>query len=175
MVCRLVVTSIARDHTVVVVVVLVVKHLTHSFLHSLSLHTTHTHTYIYICIYCIHYSHPGCDCPADFAGEHCEFSTAPVEAITGSGGGGGKGSTGVVIFAVVFAAVIVVVVGAMMYHRRYVHGKEMDTLDIKQTGTGSSEDGSTVVDSPKEGGAPVLDMGPEKDNEGNELQNVEII
>jgi hypothetical protein len=109
--------------------------------------------------------HEGCECDNGFTGEHCEIrSAANDEVISNSNNyrsGGKSGPSGVAVFFIVSGALVATVILALAYRRLSNQKEEIDFDD----------DG--VFDDTT--GPPVLDMGPEKDLEGNELENVEII
>jgi hypothetical protein len=70
--------------------------------------------------------------------------------------------SGIAIFFITFAAVVATATLALFYRRLRNQKEEIDFDDDDGMFEGSE-------------GPPVLDMGPEKDTEGNELENVEII
>lgn len=79
-----------------------------------------------------------------------------------------RSRAGTAIIYVVFSIVIVVLAGAIYYYRKSsLKSKDGADLDLKPATTTSSDD--------SQASGPVLDMGPEKDLDGNELENVEII
>ena len=117
------------------------------------------HAFLFSC------RHVGCECGDKFTGEHCEIRSAgsdeAVSNANNSSSGGKSGPSGVAIVFIVLGALAATVILALV-HRRLSNQKEEIDFD---------EDGFfDDTSSP-----PVLDMGPEKDMEGNELENVEII
>jgi hypothetical protein len=88
--------------------------------------------------------------------KNSQSGTAP--APSPSGGGKKKGA---IAFGVVVGVVVVVLAGVVFYRVR--------RNNIEHTGPAMGGGVEKAV------GAPVVDVGPEKDFDGNELENVEII
>lgn len=70
--------------------------------------------------------------------------------------------SGVAVFFIAFAAIVATTTLVLFYRRLRNQKEEIDFDD----------DVGGFQETP---GPPVLDMGPEQDMEGNELENVEII
>mmetsp|Transcript_7172 Transcript_7172/g.8621 ORF Transcript_7172/g.8621 Transcript_7172/m.8621 type:complete len:631 (+) Transcript_7172:59-1951(+) len=111
----------------------------------------------------------GCSCPEGYSGAYCEFSEAELNSRTQSQTESyddyGPTKAGKVGIAFAVIAIFGVFVAFAFYAKKNTGAtdKEIDTASYEN---GSSSNGSSN---------PVLDMGPERDAEGNELNNVEII
>jgi len=111
----------------------------------------------------------GCSCPEGYSGAYCEFSQAELNSRTQSQTESyddyGPTKAGKVGIAFAVIAIFGVFVAFAFYAKKNTGAtdKEIDTASYEN---GSSSNGSSN---------PVLDMGPERDAEGNELNNVEII
>lgn len=99
------------------------------------------------------------------SGEHCETRIASNDEIIrepNSHQFGGSGSlSGVVIFFITFAA-LAAPTTLFLFYRRLRNQKEEIDFDDEGFFEDTSED-------------PVIDLGPEKDLDWDELENVEII
>lgn len=119
---------------------------------------------------CFLYRHPGCKCPKGFEGDHCEFkkgskhnpNTQTSESSNGGGDDGGLSTGGK--WAVSLSAVGLVAVFAVFLFMKTRHPGARSAKSID--GSDSTNDTSP---------APVLNMGPDKDADGNEVTDVEII
>jgi len=99
-----------------------------------------------------------CRCPDGFDGLECENNKGESEKY-------GPTTAGKVGIALSVIALVGVFIAFARFARKQsaLAGKEIDTAEVDG---GSPTNGSSN---------PVLDMGPERDSEGNELNNVEII
>jgi hypothetical protein len=100
------------------------------------------------------------------SGQHCEIRSGVNDEIvrepTSHQSAGSAGMSGVAIFFLSFAAVFAPII-LLLFYRRLRNKKEEIDFDDDD---GFFED--TFDD-------PVINLGPEKDLDGNELENVEII
>ena len=76
---------------------------------------------------------------------------------------------------VVCTLAVLVGVGVFVWVRKSRTGKEIDTAASVSTAESNANIAPIAANGSMEDSNPVLDMGPEKDLEGNELSNVEII
>ena len=98
----------------------------------------------------IPYSHSGCDCPAGFSGDHCEKVGESLS--TGSSEGS---STGKAAFATILSICLVALVGTIAF-----------IMIRKKRSANHMPNVETAVQ---------VEFGPEKDFDGNELENVELV
>jgi hypothetical protein len=124
--------------------------------------------------------HAGCDCPDKFEGENCELPVGVIENAIAAAISDRPTSTtteGIMIFLAVFVSVVAVLSVAIYIRIRYRQrdAKEKDFAMRDAAMYSSNPTHSTVhsVDDPNS--PPVLDFGLERDQEGTELENVEII
>lgn len=114
---------------------------------------------------CFLVRHVGCECGAGLTGEHCEIRNAGNDEIirepTSHQSGGSDGISGVAIFFIAFAA-LVASISLLILHRRLRNEKE--EIDFDDDGEFDDMNGD-----------PVIDLGPERNLDGDELENVEII
>jgi len=128
--------------------------------------------------------HGGCDCPEEYKGEHCQFH---ISATTGAAAlvklnepTAERSSKSIGVFLGVFFTIVVIVAGAVLWWKKSSipflnKDKEMDSASVN-TGTSSEQNIAPVATKGDESNSQtMLDMGPDKDMEGNELSNVEII
>ena len=108
------------------------------------------------------YSHNGCDCPEGFSGDHCEeVGESMATSISGSSGGSSKGKAA---FATTLSICLVALAGTIAFAvmiRRKRSSKHMPTVE-------KAIPNEHIT-------APQVDTGPEKDLDGNELENVELV
>lgn len=119
--------------------------------------------------------HNGCNCPKGFSGDHCEVFGTSTEASTSghnannseSGGRGGKNVPAIVLSVLIVGAVASTI--AFVYRWRWSKsGRDPNFVEkaVFPATTGGEPASNTT---------PAVDVGPEKDLDGNELENVEII
>ena len=122
--------------------------------------------------------HSGCSCPRGFKGKSCELADGSVGNVIAEAESDRSTSTeGIKIFFSVVAVVIVVLAGALYVRRikrRDEREKEFALRDASMCAPAPTH--STVhsmMTDPND--APVLDFGPERDQDGTELVTVEIV
>lgn len=103
--------------------------------------------------------HPGCNCLSGFTGPHCEVYGESAESTSS---GGGKNVPAIVISVLAIGGLVCGV--AFAYRWRWSKSGR-DTTFVEK----AVVPGSTAASGPQ------VDVGPEKDLDGNELENVEII
>jgi hypothetical protein len=113
--------------------------------------------------------HPGCECEDGFEGDHCEFKIGspfnpnytPSTKSSSGGDSGGLSTGGKVVVSL--TAVALVAAFSFFVWRKTHQGKSMDTARGIETAAPAPTSG------------PVLNMGPDKDADGNEVTDVEIL
>lgn len=117
--------------------------------------------------------HTGCNCPPEFKGENCEIQVS-ANAVAGTESDRPTSSEGLVIFFSVLAGVIAVLAVAIHWRikvkRRNEKEKELALRDAAMCAPVPTH--STVHSMVED---RYLDFGPERDQEGMVLENVEII
>jgi hypothetical protein len=93
------------------------------------------------------YSHPGCNCPAGFEGDHCEYleGNSPSSAALGAPGSTGKykGNKGSVILGLAITTIVLLIIVTLIVMRRSLSGKDeafnIDSHPVEDTVVDPSE------------------------------------
>lgn len=119
-----------------------------------------------------------CRCHTEFEGPHCEYAknatttkalTAPARTSDSSSSGTSSTRKLVVALTVMICATLVAF-GVVAYRRRKMINDEQDVPALYP-----DLDNSLALDDHSLRSCPVVDVGPEKDFDGNELKDVEFI
>ncbi len=118
----------------------------------------------------------GCDCQEGYSGPHCEYldeSGLSSLSSLSSSSGGGKGNVAfasTIVVVVVVLALVGVVLGRRYHKRRQTEYRERQvverTLLNNTSGRNNNNDNKDNV---------LIDLGPQRDFDGNELEEVEIV
>lgn len=114
--------------------------------------------------------HPGCDCATGFTGDNCGMVVESKSSAPPSSSSAGLVVSLAVILVVLSVLAFAIYVRVSRRRKAAAFDTDMALRDLAMEKPAPTH--STVHT--QEGGV-VLDMGPEKDMEGNELSNVEII
>lgn len=122
--------------------------------------------------------HTGCTCPRGFEGDSCELLEGSVGNVIAEADSGRTTSTeGIKIFFSLVLVVIVVLAGVLYIRRLKKRNEREKDFALRDAGMCATAPTHSTVHSmandPND--APALDFGPERDQDGTELVNVEIV
>jgi len=156
--------------------------------------------YLLICLSCVKYTHlfvyptdsfsdAACRCHSQWEGPHCEYaknatsSSGPGSTAAGTGlevttmsdqssaANSDSGMSGPAKFGI---TLIILVCGAVMAFGAVVYRRQRIITELNVAPVYPDLDHNLALDDESFRAAPVVDVGPEKDFDGNELKDVEF-
>jgi len=132
-----------------------------------------------------HFHFSGCNCPYGYGGPHCEYLgdaslMASAADYANAGDGGGRGN---VAFnaAIVVVVVVLVVIGSVLGHRVYKRRQQaareqmVERTHLNTSGPFENGKNNNSNNANGNNNSLLIDLGPQRDFDGNELEEVEIL
>ena len=118
-----------------------------------------------------------CRCHSQFEGPHCEYAknATTTKALTSSTNAGGDSASGLSGTGKLTVALVVMVCATAIAFAVVAYRKRRMIIEDEAPSLYPDLDNSLALDDQSLRSSPIVDVGPEKDFDGNELKDVEFI